>query len=348
MTHKKSKIQGSRWHNQDYPDNVLKAGYMEWKYFNFITPEYSGIFVYSIADPLNITGDGGARVLGRVFTAEGVSGGSEKNRMQDANLSSYASDFVMGPNSIEVHDGNVYQIKGKTKDLEWDLRFAPASNGIKSFADMGIIPLNLEKASWFIEMPKSTVRGAIKVNGESIDIDGTGYSDSNWGAPIPLLATFNWAQCNANDVSLVVGEIQNFEIGKRKIGHWGEVYVLHYDELISFGKNDFSIEHLKWEVIPGSKIKVPTVTLVAGENKEHKISLLMKVEASDPFYFRMPLPVPIRPVIVEQVASFYGGIHKKEGSKLRLLHKIDARGFKEYTLRDTALSKIGRAGIYVK
>lgn len=347
MESKKPKIQGGRWHNQDYPDNVLKAGYMEWKYFNFITPEYSGIFVYSIADPLNITGDGGARVLGRVFTDEGVLGGSEKSKMQDINISSYASDFVMGANSIEVHDGNVYQIKGKTKDLEWDLRYAPVSRGIKSFADLGIAPLNLEKASWSIEMPKSTVRGAIKVNGESIDIEGIGYSDSNWGAPIPLLVTFNWAQCSSDDVSVVVGEIQNFEIGRRKIGHWGEVYVLHNDELISFGKKDFSIEHLKWDIIPGSKIKAPTVTLVTGENREHKISLLMKAESSDPLYFRMPLPVPIRPVIVEQVASFYGSIYKKEGIKMKLLHKIDAMGFKEYTLRDIALSRRGGAGMLV-
>lgn len=337
MTFRKKSPNENRWHIQDYPNNILKAGYVEWKYFNFITPHYAGIFVYAVADPLNITGEGGGRILARIFTPRGVIGRSETVDLAEVKPSSYAADISMGENTIEVHDGNVYQIKGKTESVEWDLRYAPESHGIKSFADMGIEPLNIGRASWFIEMPRSRVRGTIKINGKNIDIEGSGYCDSNWGAPIPLLVSFNWAQYSDENMSIALGEIQNIEIGRKKIGRWGEVYAVHEDELIRFGGDEFTLEHLKWDTL--GKIKAPNVTLIQGENKNYKLSLLLKTEVSDPLYFKLPLNVPVRPVIIEQICTFHGALHKKEGGEEKTLHAIEGRGFKEYTMRDISLKR---------
>lgn len=337
MPTKKRPTNENRWHIQDYPNNILKAGFMEWKYFNFLSSQYSGIFVYAVADPLNITGKGGGRMLARVFTPRGVVGESEIIDMRDVKPSSYAADIAMGGNTVEVHDGNVYEIKGKTRSVEWDLRFVPETHGIRSFTDLGIEPFNLEKASWFIEMPKSRVRGTITVNGEKIDIEGSGYADSNWGAPIPLLVSFNWAQFNDENMSIAFMEIQNLQIGRKKIGRWGEICALHEDEPIRFGGDEFAIEHLKWEVLPDTKVEMPTISLLKGENKDYRLSLLMNAELFDPLYFKLPLKVPVRPVIIEQIASFHGALYKKEGGKEKLLHNIEGRGFKEYTQRDISL-----------
>jgi hypothetical protein len=348
MPKKKKPAHENRWHIQDYPDNILKAGYMEWKYFNFLTPRYSGIIVYAVADPLDFTGRGGGRMLVRIVTPKGAVGDAEVIPPQKVKPSSYAADITMGENTIEVHEGNLYEIKGKTKSLEWNLRFSPETHGIKSFAEMGLVPLDLERASWLIEMPKARVRGTIKINGETIDIDGSGYCDSNWGAPIPLLVSFNWGQYSDESTNIIFMEIQNLQIGRKKIGRWGEVYVMHEDELIRFKKEEFTLEHLKWEKLEGTKIEMPTISLIKGENKHYRLSLLCNTEFSDPLYFKLPLNVPVQPVIVEQIASFHGTFHKKESDGEKLIHEIEGRGFKEYTQRDISLNnKTPRRGILV-
>ena len=72
------KASDNRWHFKDYPDNILKAGYFEWKYFNFVSPGCSGIIAYLVFDPLNFTGLGGGRVIARFFKDGKILGGSEK------------------------------------------------------------------------------------------------------------------------------------------------------------------------------------------------------------------------------------------------------------------------------
>lgn len=331
-----NKSRKNRWHNLDYPDNLLKAGYIEWKYFNFITPDFSGIFVYFIIDPLDITNVGGGRVMARIFTRGGVLGGVNKVPMTEVFPSKENAKITMGENSISV-DGEVYRVIGKTNDVSWDLRYLPSTPSILGFSDLSVDPLHLEKISWLIKMPKANVIGTIEVKGKKFDINAMGYSDANWGELIPVVVRLNWAQYNDDAMSLVIGETKNLRIGKKELGRWSEVYVIYQNEIIKFAKKDIVQEHLEWSIVPGSKIKIPFITKIEAENKTYKLSVMLKTKISDPLYFNMPFSFPIRQVVVEQTASFRGELSKITDNKVITLHSIDGDGFKEHTLRNVSI-----------
>ena len=331
-------LHDNRWHNSEYPDNLLKAGYIEWKYFNFTTPDFSGIFVYLIADPLNITGIGGGRVIARIFTRDGVVGGVCETSIKDVSSSNENAGIDVGDNSIIVRD-DAYIIKGKVSHVTWNLKYSPLAPLIQGFSDLSVDPFNFEKISWLIKMPKANVIGTIKIKGKEFDIDTMGYSDANWGELVPVVVRLDWAQYNDDSVSVVVGEVENLNIGKKKFGRWSEIYAIYQNELITFTRDVISIEHLEWTTIPDSKIEIPLVTKVRAENEIYKLDLVLKTKLSDPIYFNTPFYLPIEQVVVEQVASFSGGLSKKEGAGFTILHSIEGTGFKEYTLRDVSIRK---------
>lgn len=341
-----NKNQNNQWHLSDYPDNILKVGYSEWKYFNFIAPEYSGFFVYLAFDPLNITGIGGARVLGRIFAKDKVFGASKKFSMPDVNFSESSADMSVKGNYIKVKKGS-YKIKGKVDSIEWDLKYSPFfSKDYRLFRKTRFMPYTRD-SFWFIEMPKAKVAGHIKIKDKKIKIKASGYSDGNWGSPFPIFPPFSWSQYSDKDISVVMGDIRNFEIGKKKIGRWGEIYVIYKNEKIIFEKKDFKVENLKWEYVAKTKIKVPAIVLVEGENKDYKISLILRARVSDPLHLKMPFSFPVKPVVVEQTALFRGDLFKKEKGKLIPLHFINGEGFKEHTLRRINFSGKPKAGILV-
>jgi len=338
----------NKWHNLDYPDNILKAGYIEWKYFNFTSPDISGIFVYLIADPLNITVRGGGRVIAKIFNREKIFRGVEKVSMSEVTPSKKNAGIVMKKNSISICGEN-YQLKGGVKDISWDLKYSPQTPPIRGFTKLGIDPLHLEKISWFIKMPKAKVDGYIKIKGKKIKINGSGYSDANWGELAPVVMRLNWAQYDDNKFSVVVGETENFEIGKKKFGQWSEIFIFYQNKRIVFTKENIKVEHLKWATVPGSKIKAPSITKVEAENKTHKLSLVLKTKLSDPLYFDMPFSIPLRQVVIEQTASFRGEFSKKSKGKTKILHTIKGDGFKEYTLREISFrhKKSSKSGVVV-
>ena len=339
-------LQNNRWHSTEYSDNILKAGYIEWKYFNFTAPGCSGIFVYLMIDPLNIIGIGGGRIISRVFTPDGIFGGSQKFPASSIHPSKKDARIKIGKNEIKI-DETVYNIRGKINTVEWNLQYVPAVPAIQGVSDLSLDPLNLEKASWFIQMPKAKVRGVIKVNEKEININTLGYSDANWGTMIPLISQFNWAQYNDEEISVVVGEIQNLEIAGRKINHWREAYITYGEEKVIFAENNFIIEHLRWRPIPDTKIKIPYITKMEGENDKYKISLTLETKIADPLYFKMPLSFPIKPAVVEQTTLFRGDLFKKENGKITPLHFINGDGFKEYSFRDVSINNQIKTGILI-
>lgn len=339
-------LDDNRWHASEYPDTLLKAGYIEWKYFNFTSPDCSGIVLYLVTDPMNRTGLGGGRVIARIFSQEGVFGGSLQFPMSDVALSEKDAGITIGENAITA-DGERYGIRGTVASVVWNLEYVPDSLPIEGFSDLNLDPLGVQKASWFITMPRAKVRGVVSVGRRRYAIDAYGYSDTNWGSLFPLVSQFNWMQYNDEVISVAIGEMQNLEIKNKKVGRWGGIYISYRGERTVFEKKDFSMEHLQWKIVPGTKIKVPFITLVEGENKNFQLSLILKTEISDPLHFRMPPPLPVRPVVVEQTAQFYGELFRKGDKTTASSYSFSGKGFKEYSLRYASLGDRVKTGIVI-
>lgn len=343
-----SRKEENRWHHEEFRSIFRKADYAEWKYFNFITEECSGVFAYALIDPLNMMGRGGGRVLGRVYAREGAEGGVERFGADEMDLSTSSVDAVFGKNRLKVLEGGAYEISGSAGSVSWNLRYESQAPPIEGFLDHGMVPLDLEKASWFVKMPRAKVSGTVILGGKERVIEGVGYADANWGSAIPVLASFNWAQCSDEKIAIAMGDMQTAEIAGMKIGHWSALYAWYGGELIMFPEKSLRIDHVEWGELPESGLKVPMRTEVKAENTSHAISLSLVTEYSDPFRFVLPLAIPVQPVIVEQVMRASGVLLEKDGEKTRSLHSFSARGFKEYTFRDVSMRKGVSTGVVIE
>lgn len=356
------KISDNRWHINDYPDNILKAGYFEWKYFNFVSPECSGIIAYLVFDPLNFTGLGGGRVIAGIFRNGKISGGSGKFKPEQTELSSRSASAKIngsagGGEILKTARG--YDLRGKIGGVEWDLNFKAKTAPIFAFNNAGLDPLNLEKASWLIEAPSASVGGKIILENKTIPISASGYCDSNWGNFLPLASRFNWGQFNGEKISVVFGETENFEIGSRKIGRRGEIFVLFNGEKIRFSSEEFTIKNSGWSArrpAGGEKTgrlaekffggrQIPALTLINAENKKYKLRLAVEAKMTDFLYFDAPLF--LKPTVAEQLAFFKGELFGKIGRKEVLLAEINGTGFKEYMFMDFFFGRGEKSGVAV-
>jgi hypothetical protein len=335
------------WHLHEYPDNLLKASYLEWKYFNFSAPSLSGIFIYFVADPANMTGIGGGRVVARIYTDKKVFGGVARIPMKEVLPSKKDAAIRMGSVGTVKVAGDNHRIQGKLGKVSWDLKYSPLAPAIKGFSNIGLDMFGLERVSWEIKMPKARVFGMIKIGSRTVRIRSLGYTDADWGNIVPLLDEFSWAQYNDRKASIVIAETRGLGINKKRSGHWAKTYVTLGEKKIIFPESRMHIANVDWSVIPKTRIKVPRAALIRAENKNY--SLLLEIHAlySDPLRFRMPFYIPLRPITVEQPAIFTGGLFKKTGNSLKQLYEINGKGFKEYTLRDIEFSKKLGAGVLV-
>ncbi len=335
------------WHLKKSPDNLLKASYIEWKYFNFSAPSVSGIFVYAIFDPLNITSIGGGRMVARIFRDKKIFGGAKRISMKKISASDSSAEIKMDDfGSIAVNKNN-YVIKGKLGGVSWNLKYSPLAQPIRGFSNLGLDFLNLEKASWEIKMPKAKVSGTVKIGKKRFSVRSFGYTDANWGNFIPITAKFNWAQYNDGKISIVAGETESMEIRGKKIGRWTKIYVTFGRQKIAFLGKNVSIKRDKWMTIPGTNMKAPSIASIQAENKQYALRLEARSLFSDPIRFEMPFSLPFRPVILEQPAIFAGALFKKSGSSLKPVCKIKRKGFMECTLREIGFSKKLKVGILV-
>lgn len=343
-----SRREENGWHHGKFRGIFRKADYAEWKYFNFVTEKYSGVFVYALIDPLNMMGRGGGRVLGRVYAKGGPEGGVERFAVDEVDLSASSANAAFGKNRIKVLEGGVYEISGSAGSVSWNLRYEPQTPSIEGFSDHGMVPFDLERASWFVKMPRAKVSGTVICGGVERVIEGTGYADANWGSAIPVLASFNWAQCSDEKIAIAMGDMQTAEIGGVKIGHWSALYAWYGGELLVFPEKNLRIDHVEWGELPESGLRVPMRTEVRAENASHVVSLSLVTEFSDPFRFVLPLAIPVQPVIVEQVMSASGTLSERDGEKTRSLHSFSAKGFKEYTFRDVSIRNGSSNGMIVE
>ena len=320
------------WHLNEFPNNLLKGGYIEWKYFNFSAPGVSGIILYIVDDPLNLTGIGGGRLVARIFTDKKTYGGAENVPMKNVAVSDKNAGIVMGKNNFIRVIGENYEIAGKLGDISWRLKYSPLLQPVLGFANMKMDFLGVEKASWEIKMPRARVSGVVKIGKRAVHVRSFGYADANWGnVAIPSSSQFKWAQYNDRKVSVVFGEIHSLlGIAGKRGGHWAEIFLLLGGKRIAFREREIGVLHSNWTITPGTKAKVPRATVIHAENKNYDLNIEFRAIRSDHLELKTPFSLPIKPIVMEQPSFITGELCGKKAGSLRLLHRFSGRGFMEY------------------
>jgi len=93
----------------------------------------------------------------------------------------------------------VYDVSMEVGGQKIDLHFTGLMKGWK-----GETPVS----KWGVILPKATVKGSITLNGEQINVNGTGYHDHNWELSLPIMQRgWYWGRVEGDLLNLVWSKI---------------------------------------------------------------------------------------------------------------------------------------------
>ena len=309
------------WHYLDFRNEKHKENYIEWKYFNFIQKDIAGYIVYYILDPEKKTKFGGGRLLVRILKDGKSYGLIKKIEMNRVELDTTSASIRMDSAKIIEHDSYHYELDYKGKDLAWNLTYKQQAPSIESFSNIHTGLMRWEKVNWLIKMPRAEVRGDIRIGKDTFQIDGFGYSDTNWGEILPFFSKYEWGQYNEKDFSLVFGLLYGLE--KIKSTYF---YLIIGEHLVKLENAKCEVKHTEWERDESVGIDIPSKSTFTVESKEYEIKFTTKLQSHDASGLKVHPLLP-KVIVSEQIVEYEGRVSKNGIT----LHEFKGRGFQEWS-----------------
>jgi hypothetical protein len=266
------------YHFKYWEGSPYNAAYNEWWYFNLYdeTKGIRAIFTYQIADPLDLTGQGGGDLTSVVYQGKNIITESDLYPLTAFTASYSAGDVTLGPNTISVDGPNTYLVAGSSQDgrLSWNLYYQ--REGASWFAGdrINVQSLAWEQMSWLLYMPRARVWGSLTVDGQTYDIDCSGYHDHNWGQWNFETLIWNWAQYSQPDLTFDLGDFVGNPNGRARIDVNGIPTV--------FSASQYTLVHTKWGYDPQNNVRYPTQSIFTAQNGNVRVEITMDVLETDP------------------------------------------------------------------
>jgi hypothetical protein len=306
------------YHFKYWEGSPLNAAYNEWWYFNVYDAKdgLHAFFTYQVADPLNLTGEGGGDLTAVVYQGSNIVTESDLYPLSAFSASYSAADVTLGANTISVSSPDTYLVSGATVDgrLSWNLRYD--RDAASWFADnrINVAPAAWEEMSWLIYMPRAGVTGTLTLDGRTYNIACSGYHDHNWGQWNFETVRWNWAQFSLPGVTFDLGDIVGNPNGTASVDIAGQRTV--------FSAGQYTLTHTKWAFDSADNIPYPVESTFTAQNGDVAVSLVMDAQSTDPLATG---PAPSL-VIYEQPTHFTGTITQGQNTTT---FAVD--GFVEYT-----------------
>jgi Predicted secreted hydrolase len=188
----------------------FRQGTYEWWYFDAIMDDGSKVVIHFNTKDLRTMHDNACHPTTtiKITTPDGIS--TEKQYEYTSDEFSYSKeqcDVKCGPHSfignLREYTIKVSPIEGLGADLKLSSLSQPwrPGTGYFAFGDN-----DEQYFTWLCVVPKGKVSGNITVNGKTIEVQGYGYHDHQWGCINPLMAwnTWLWARLDLEDYSMLV------------------------------------------------------------------------------------------------------------------------------------------------
>jgi len=316
-----------RYHFSDYENSPNVDDYGEWWYFSFYQENIQGVVQYSLWDPACLTEDSYGLMYVSVFLQDSVIDIYFPVPWEYIVTSETSADLVMGPNTMEVIDGE-YQLDGYVDDIYggtdntigWTLRYVQDSSSLYGFRNFKVFPLDPnEEMNWYVQMPSATVQGMMTINREPISICARGYHDHNWGVWKLYHGLWNWFQTNEPGLAIVGYDFYTFLKG--------EIKILLDGEEITFKHCQYKLTNYDWTFMPEAFAFYPKKTLITACNFKYSLVLKITVQQTG-LVGRIYDEPPVAWTVFESTAIFEGTLRKFG----RVVKEIDTFGFREYTI----------------
>jgi hypothetical protein len=315
------------YHFKFWQGSPYNAAYTEWWYFNLydVKNDIQAIFTYQVADPLNLTGQGGGDMTAVVYQGKAIIPESDLYPLSSFTASYSAANVTLGSNTISVAGPNTYFVTGASLDgvLSWKLYYDRETSSWFAGDHMNVGPLPWEQMSWLLYMPRANVYGTLTINGHTYNVDCSGYHDHNWGQWDFSSVVWNWAQYSQPDLSFDLGDFVGNPNGRASVNVAGKRTV--------FAANQYSIVHTKWAFDQQDNLPYPIQSIFTANNGDVRVSITMDVQKTEP----LPTGPPPSLVIYEQTSHFSGKVtFLGQGGPNEI--PLEGDGFKEYTATSSA------------
>ena len=145
-----------------------------------------------------------------------------RNNVQRNAVETFPIDqFASATDSCDVRSGGLtmrgdfteLQIRGKVKDNEIDVVFRQTATPLRPGNGYVFLGSTDTFQGWFNAFPSATATGHVIIGGETVEIDGVGYHDHNYGN-VPIAEGYRgwfWARPSFERYTTIALEVQNGE-----------------------------------------------------------------------------------------------------------------------------------------
>jgi len=325
------------YHAAQFADGQHDANYAEWWYFNLVDPAQNlrCAVTYTVIDPGNRSGFGLSSVTAIVYTADGNFTDTDVYPTTSFAASAEQADVLIAGgspftwNTVRVLSDDVYQVAGAVHhdhEVSWNLlyvrRRAAPWLGLDNAA-VGVFPW--ERMSWLQYMPSALVTGEVVVDGRRFQVvNAEGYHDHNWGEWVPFSLKWNWTQFTGGWFTFSLGDFQHSPTGVVSFESFGDRTV--------FTKDQYRVLQGQWTYDAANNLWFPEKTLVIAANDNRLLIVSIGATVTVPVRPPPQLPLPLVPVIYEQIAGYSGVLWARDpAGAWRVLTSFTGPGFNEYT-----------------
>jgi len=238
------------YHFKYWEGSPYNAAYNEWWYFNLydVRDDVHAIFTYQAADPLDLTGRGVRDLTSVVYQGTNIITESDLYPLSDFTASYVAADVTLGPNTVSALGPNTYLVAGSSADgrLTWNLCYERVAPSWFAGDRINVQSAPWELMSWLLYMPRAGVHGSLTVDGQTYDINCSGYHDHNWGEWDFETLLWNWAQYSQPGLTFDLGDFVGNPNGRASIDFNGTRTV--------FAASQYNLVHTKWAFDPQNNV----------------------------------------------------------------------------------------------
>lgn len=305
------------------------SGTYEWWYFDGHLDDGSTLVIVFFTKPID-GADGPLKPMVRVDLDR--ADGTKLSKLIAVEPSMFSSskercDVRMGPHRVEG-DLHVYTVNIALPDFEARLTLTGETQPWRPGAGVITFGAKDEKYfAWLPAVPHGKLEGTLKIDGQPLDVHGTGYHDHNWGnaSLVGLVHDWYWGRAHVGPYSVIAAFITAEE--RYSANNFPLLLVAKGDEVlvgdsahVTFTSSDVTRdEHtgkpvaskLTWEFADESSRKRVRVTF-------HRRKTLMQLQLAE------QLPGFTR--LLARIAGFDGAYHRFTGEVSVEVLESDQRG----------------------
>jgi hypothetical protein len=187
---------------------------------------------------------------------------------------------------VRVGDGYVrgshprYEVKLSVEDAGVDLVFEAETPGWKPGTAVNRVPFpRYNTMGWLVPLPRARVYGTLRMHGKTVEVEGHGYHDHNWGeAPIfHLVDNWHWGHVLYGEICVIWADITMV----RKLDYARTfMFLLSRGERLVYESADISMSYEDWKEDPQYLHEYPGLIRLSFGSAGEPVSgeIVMRVE----------------------------------------------------------------------